>query len=279
MEKLVLAIDAVNPDKSAMEFACFLGRVTRSDITGIFLEDLSDEQKPVVKELHGMPYVAWEEDQHSEKFRFKNSLIERNIEYFKEGCINRGVNYILHRDRGIPAHDLIEESRYADLLIIDTETSFNKRYEGVPTEFVRDILVKAECPVIIAPGNFEALDEIVFTYNGSQSSIFAMKQFTYLFPQFSTKKVTLLEVNDSGEWIKEDDLKLREWLKAHYTDFHFDALKGKPGNRLFDYLYKRQNMLVVMGAYGRSAMSRFFKASEAETIIKTITQPIFIAHY
>lgn len=279
MEKIVLAIDAINPDKSALEFACYLGRLTRSDITGVFMEDLTSEEKPVLKELHGMPYMDWEANQQSGSYQFKTSLIERNIEYFKEGCINRGVNYKLHRDRGLPVHDLIEESRYADLLVVDTETSFNKKYEGIPTEFVRDVLKKTECPVVIAPEDFEELDEIIFTYNGTSSSLFAMKQFAYLFPQLHNKKAILLQVNDSGEWEDADDLKLAEWLETHYDNFSYEALKGKPSIKLFDYLYQRKNIFIVMGAYGRNSVSRFFKASEAENIIKTISQPIFIAHF
>ena len=33
-----------------------------------------------------------------------------------------------------------------------------------------------------------------------------------------------------------------------------------------------------MGAYGRSKISQLFKKSKADVLIKTITQPIVIAH-
>ena len=33
-----------------------------------------------------------------------------------------------------------------------------------------------------------------------------------------------------------------------------------------------------MGAYGRNDLSQFFKISHADILIKTVTQPIFIAH-
>jgi nucleotide-binding universal stress UspA family protein len=161
---------------------------------------------------------------------------------------------------------------------VDLGTSFKKHYEGSPTEFVRDILKKAECPVIIAPESFEALDEIVFTYNGSASSVFAIKQFTYLFPQLHNKKVSIIQVNEAGEWRDPDKYKFKEWLKEHYTDLHFEALKGETEAKLLDYVFKRKNMFLVMGAYGRNALSQFFKSSHADLLINTVTQPIFIAH-
>jgi hypothetical protein len=278
MEKILLAFDAVNPDMSAFEFACYLGRLTKSKITGVFLENLAGEERPILKHVHGMTYVDWTINEKSDDHKAKIELIEKNIAFFKEGCINRGVNYSLHQDRGVPANELVEESRFADIIVADAETSFNKRYEGSPTEFVRDVLKKAECPVIIAPESFDAVDEIVFTYNGSASSVFAIKQFTYLFPQFHNKKVTIIQVNEEGEWKDTNKYKFKEWLKEHYTDLHFEALKGSTDVKLFDCLFKRKNMFLVMGAYGRTGLSQFFKRNQADLLINTVTQPIFIAH-
>ena len=278
MEKILLAIDAINPDKKTLEFACYLGRLTKSKVTGVFLENLAAEESPRVKNMNGKGYVDWEVDEKSDEHKAKMELIEKNISLFKEGCINREVSYRLHRDRGVPASELIEESRFADVLVVDAETSFNRRYEGTLSEFVRDILRKSECPIIIAPESFEAIDEIIFTYNGSSSSVFAIKQFTYLFPQFYNKKVSIIQINKDGEWHDPDKYKFSEWLKEHYIDLHFEALKGETDNKLFDYVFGKENMFLVMGAYGRNALSLFLKRSHADLLIKTVSQPIFIAH-
>jgi hypothetical protein len=278
MEKILLAIDAINIDNTSLQFASYLARLTNSKITGVFLENLVAEERPMVNKMQEMTYGDWEVDERSAERNFKMELIERNIKIFKEECINRGVSFGLHRDRGVPARELIEESRFADVLVIDAETSFNRRYEGTPTEFVRDILKKAECPVVIAPGSFESIYEIIFTYNESPSSVFAIKQFTYLFPQFSSKMVSIIQVNETGEWKDPDKYKFKEWLKEHYTNLNFEVVKGNIDNKLFDHLFKRKNIFLVMGAYGRTEVSQFFRRSHADLLIKTATQPIFIAH-
>jgi hypothetical protein len=278
MEKILLAIDAINLDTNSLEFACYVAKLSKSKITGVFLENLMSEERPVLKQVHGMAYMDWVVDEKSDEHKAKLELIEKNISLFKEACINREVNYSLHRDRGVPALELIEESRFADMVVVDAQTSFNKRYEGSPTEFVKDILKNAECPVVIAPYNFETIDEIIFTYNGSSSSVFAIKQFTYLFPQLHNKKISILQVNAEGEWKDPDKYKFKEWLKDHYTDLHFEALKGDTDAKLVDCLLNRKNAFLVMGAYGRNALSHFFKRSHADLLIKTVTQPIFIAH-
>jgi hypothetical protein len=279
MEKILLAIDAINPHKSALEFACYLGRLTKSKIIGVFLENLVAEERPVLKKMHGMTSVDWQLDENSEEHKAKMNEVERNISFFKDGCISGEVSYRVHRDRGVPVRELIGESRFADVLVVDAQTSFNKRYEGNPTEFVRDVLKKAECPVIIAPERFEGADEIIFAYNSTSSSVFAMKQFTYLFPQLHNKKVTILQVNEAGKWHDPDKYKFKEWLNEHYTDLNFEALKGETDVTLLTHLLNRNNIFLVMGAYGRSAISRFFKHSQADLLIKTVSHPIFIAHF
>jgi hypothetical protein len=279
MEKILLAINGINVNRNALEFACYLARLTKSKIIGVFLENLVADENPVLKQMHGLRYLDWEVDEKSDEYTSKMELIERNISIFKEGCINREVRFGFHRDRGVPAQELIEESRFADVIIADSETSFNKRYEGVPTEFVRDILKKTECPVIIAPENFDAVDEIIFTYNGSASSVFAIKQFTYLFPQLNDKRVNIVQANKKGQWEDSHRYKFKEWLKDHYTHLHFEAIKGETDTELFDYAFGKENIFLVMGAYGRNSLSRFFKRSHADVLMQTVTQPIFITHF
>jgi hypothetical protein len=278
MEKILLAIDAINPDTSAMDFACYIARLTHSKITAVFLENLVADNSPVLTHAYGTPYVDWVLDENSPEYRDKKTTIEKNIELFKQSCENRCIQYNLHRDRNLPANEIINESRYADLIIVDAAMSFNKRFEGTPTEFVKDVLKEAECPVIIAPESFEGIDQIVFAYNDTKSCVFAIKQFTYLFPMLKDKKAIVLQINEEGVWADKDKYIFKEWLQDHYSDIVFEAFKGDTDDKLFDYLFKKKNVFIVMGAYGRTSLSRFFHHSHADRIIKTVTQPIFISH-
>jgi len=278
MEKILIAIDAVNANPHSLDFACYLGRLTNSKITGVFLENLIEDEKLVLQEDHGARYVSWEVDKGSQAFQNKMETIEKNLRLFKDACDKRGVRYSVHRDSGDPAREIIRESRYADLLITDAETSFNRKFDGVPTEFVKDVLKDAECPVIIAPESFEFIDEIVFTYNASKSSLFAIKQFCYLFPELDDKKITVLQIEDDDDSTEPEKEKFKEWISGHYSSIGFETLKGDPETELFAHLLRKQKVFIVMGAYGRSNLSQLFKHSRADLLIKTVTQAIFIAH-
>lgn len=279
MEKILLAVDASRLNKVSLEFACYLAKLTKSKVTGIFLENLVTEEKPVLKKTSGMVYLDWKIDERTEACKRKLQLTEKNISLFKESCIKEEVCYEVHRDKGLPETDLLQETRFADLLITDATLNFAAHYAETPSSFVKDILSKSECPVVVAPDRFQPVDEMIFLYNGSAAALFALKQFTYLFPQLGNKKITILQVNEAGSWQDPDKFKLKEWLKNHYTDLHFEAQTGNIDNILFDSLFDRKNIFLIMGAYGRSAISVFFKPSHADRLIKKIPHPLFIAHW
>ncbi len=48
----------INPDKYAMEFLCYLGRLTKSKVTGVLLKNLAADEKPVLKQMQGMESMA-----------------------------------------------------------------------------------------------------------------------------------------------------------------------------------------------------------------------------
>ena len=182
----------------------------------------------------------------------------------------------MHRCVGIPIDEIIRESLFADLLITDAGTSFLPGdQEGWPSKFVASLLAEAKCPVILAPFYFDGLNEIIFAYDGTDSSIFAIKQFTYLFPQLSETKITLLQVLSEDETDITEKEKLKGWLMMHYNAVHLESVNGQPDVELFKVFLTRKNKLLVMGAYGRKM---FFKRSTAELVLKTSDVPLFITH-
>jgi nucleotide-binding universal stress UspA family protein len=56
-------------------------------------------------------------------------------------------------------------------------------------------------------------------------------------------------------------------------------MKGNAEDEIVKYLEKsNQNSLVVLGAYRRSTVSRWFRESMADILMKEVKLPLFIAH-
>lgn len=279
MKKIILALDAAQINTKTIDFACYIARLTDSKLTGIFLENFAGRELSVMKNSRGSQYAhVVLETEISENDRHA-TLCELNLHLFQEACKKQYVNCSMHLDRGVPIEEIIIESRFADLVIVDPEISFRKKDEKLPTGFVKDLLVRSVCPVVIAPSNPQDIDEILFAYDGKPSSLFAIKQFTYLFPEFSGKKITIVRVIEKGDSAAINNCPVRELLQIHYPQIEFMFLHGKAGEQLFQYLAFRKNTFVVMGAFGRTMLSTFFRRSTAELVIKANNVPVFIAHY
>lgn len=278
MKKILIAVDPIHLNRSTLIFGSYLARLTRSKITGVFLENLEEDKKVMAKNTYEGTYIEYDVDQQSAAFQTKMELVDEKIRQFKDFYFNHGIRCNVHEDKGTPIKEIIEETRFADLLILDAETSFQEE-AGAPTSLVKRMLAEAECPVVIAPLDFEGIEEIIFAYNGSRSCMCAIKQFSDLFPQLEDKKLTVLEVKEPDESFNINDVKFKEWMQNRFANVHFQSLTGQTETELLGYLIEKKKVFIVMGAYGRSAISNFFRQSVANVLIKTIGQPIFIAHH
>jgi hypothetical protein len=276
MEKILLLINARSPDVFSIDFACRIANLAQTKLTGVFIENLYFEYIPV-DALEGPSYFTTVNKTVNATVTFDT---DQSIRLFKEECLRKGIKPEIYVDRGEPIQEIIFESRFADLVIIDPEVSFYNREEPLPSHFVKEILAKAECPVLLAPDKFETINEIIFCYDGSASSVFAIKQLTYLLPELHDRKVMLLEVSRrSEEEFTEGHRRMIDWLRSHYHSVYYHSLKGDVKDELFNYFFKRERMLIVIGAYGRSILSNFFRKSSADVLIRMVDLPIFITHH
>ena len=278
MKKILLAIDGLKINLKTLDFACHIGSLIKSNLTAVFLENLVAENKLLVKEGYDATYLNWGVDEGTPAHQAKMDLIQKNIKIFKDYCANRKIPYDVLCEEGTPAMEIIRESRFADLLIADAEICFDEKYKGGPTGFEREILKAAECPVIIAPERFNRIDEIIFCYDGGRSAIYSMKQFDYIFPELRQTKTILIEVTKANKAYVTQIEKVKEWLCQRYDHINVEILHGKTKNELFQYLLQRDNAIFVMGAYGRSSLSRLFKRTAAEKVLRTTNLPVFITH-
>ncbi|MBS1563414.1 MAG: hypothetical protein JST39_03450, partial [Bacteroidetes bacterium] len=212
MEKILLAVNAHQLNKETIDFACYIARLTGSSLSAMLLEGLPGsglQEQPLPQPSSSqvsfsgsaaMTGVSGSMVTLSPETEYTNDPAR----FFRDTCAAQNVKCYIYRNRHMPLYEIVAETRFADLLITDADISFEAVKEPSPTLFVRTLLAEAECPVIVAPRNFDRVDEIVFAYDGSASSVFAIKQFTYLFPGLDNRTATLLHVREHGDWTAEE---------------------------------------------------------------------------
>lgn len=279
MKKIILAMDPRNFKPETLDFPAYLTKLAHARLTGIFVEDITPELYLRINNPDAFAFMTMEEQEELLHVNTEKE-INAHIETFRKECGKRGIVGKVFSEKGIPSREMVMQSRYADMLLTNIDTTFSSSSASVPAKFTRYIMANAECPVIITPEEFKGIEEVVFAFDGSASAVFAIRQFTYLLPELSEKRATVLYSNESDvEKDLEGKEELMEWMQLHYEDAYFKTETGSIFNSFISAYRKHPAMIGVMGAYGRSGLSRFFQESSADDILKLISIPLFITHY
>ena len=71
---------------------------------------------------------------------------------------------------------------------------------------------------------------------------------------------------------------MKEFMKRHFPQATYSVFKGLPEIAIVNYLKKQKGTpVVILGAYRRSTVSRWFRASMADVLMSDLKLPLFIA--
>lgn len=210
----------------------------------------------------------------------EDGIITDVISQFERNAKDSSVRYEIYNDFKLTAHEVVKQSTYADLLILSYRIFYNYLTGKPDSSTIYQILKGSKCPVLILPEGTTKIDNIIFTYDNKESSVFAIKAFSNLFARkMKDKIVSILTVMPNvDEEIKNEKL-LLNLVKQHYNDVGLQLLEGHNiSKEINNFAHNVQNPMVVMGAYGRSRISNLLIPSVANYLLKKSNLPLFIAH-
>jgi len=190
-------------------------------------------------------------------------LIKDKLSLFKQECESAGIN--LSFERNISVEKLIKESANADILVADEAA-----------DFLSKILTHLHCPAFIAADD-HLPEKVVLMFNDSDSSKFAIEKYSDLLPEFKDLPTFLLSINPKDENANQSYVQKNPGTT--FSDISIKSLTGKVEKQMQHFLSDLPgHILVVMGAFGRSQISRFFHESLADTVMRNKKVSLFIAH-
>lgn len=277
MKKIIAALDGLKYSESTVEYAVQIARETNSHLVGVFLDDFTHHSYSVydmVPRLEPWTTDIKELNHHDQVLR------NQAVDNFKQLCQQSDTHFTIHHDRNFALPELLHETIYADLLIIARNETLALGTQQIPTRFMQDLLGDIQCPAMVVPEEFDTIEKIVMLYDGQPSSLFAIKMFSYLLPFLKELPVEILSVKSSDQNLHIPDNRLmKEFVKRHFQTAAYQVLHGDPHQEIAEYLKQTdQTPLVVLGAYQRNMVSRWFRKSMADMLMEESKMPLFIAH-
>ncbi len=285
--KILVGLDGSRYSESATEYAIDLFREddTEQDnlLVGVYINSLHygdmlrkarDQREPLYFSYEN---DVFEFDEYAEEVEEKR---DRSVKNFEERCEEAGVNYKVHDHQGSPLVELLEESRFADLIVLGFQTYF-ANVEG-DDDLIHELLKDAHCPLLVVPQNFTPIKNLILTYDGKDDSFYAIKQFTYVLSLTASRNpVRVLSVSkkDEDPIPERDERLMKEFLDQHcHEEVKIDEMKGDPEEAILDALHFSEGPLLVLGSYGRSSFSMLFNPSMADKVLQYRKSPVFITH-
>lgn len=273
MHHIILLSDRKHLPRGAFDFACEMNAQQPIALTGMFLptEDywrMLISPYPYGEGMAPVYYMPPEEVRTTEA-----------MQQFSQLCQECGVPHhrIAEEDYHEIKDDLKTQTRFADLLLFSDE-SFHQHLGGdIPDEYTGDALHYSECPVMVVPENFQKPRRIVLAYDGSASSVFAIREFARLLPSLAHLDTIVVYMDADGERDIPYHGRIEDLAARLYGPTTF--VKLDQGAQPFaEWMRGQEAPLLVTGSGGRSSLSELFRKSFLAEVLKGHVFPVFAAH-
>jgi hypothetical protein len=194
-------------------------------------------------------------------------LLEDNLHLIQNTFSLSKVNYDVEQG-DITLEEILKNSAFADLILADARIMFSDLLYFPLRITFKDLLTDAHCPVLLLREEISQVERIILAYDGSDSSIYSITLPAYL--------VTIHAREDNN---LDYEQHVKSWLPRHFDHVDVEIIQGKASEELPAFINRyADNMIVVMGSYGRTTVSRLFRQSLANAILGKTPASIFITH-
>lgn len=268
MKKVVLLVDSLHYSNQVFHFIEALNKIEPLTLDGVFLSS-ADFTAVWSYPLYSVAAISENEIKENER------QLKLNITSFSRQCEVLQIPFVVHNEAdGVVFDTIRKESRFADLLLIDTGV-FYKDMGEPPNDYLKQTMEISECPVLLVPPAGYLPKSLALLYDGSESCMFAIKQFAYLFPVLRTLTACCVYVDEKGANLPSEK-KMKEELRLWYPNLTFQIARDV--HHYHHWFENYPNPLIISGAYGRPALLEFVRKSFLSNIINDRQYFIFLAH-
>ena len=275
MKKVLLVFDGSNFSEGAFEFVNKLNKIQPLLAIGAFMPQVDYANMWNYSAAAGVDtgpmYFPTVQDE--------DEAIDNTMEHFRSLCISNEIQFRIHKNVSeFSLPNLKEDSRFADVVVLGGELFYKGVIFSNQFEYLKNTLHISESPVVIVPENYSFPEQNILAYDGSEQSVYAIKQFAYLFPELAKNKTLLVYANEEQEGEIPAKDQVRELVAQHYNYLNILPLGVNPKKYFSEWIKAQKASILISGSFGRSGLSLVFKKSFVTDTIIEHKIPVFIAH-
>jgi nucleotide-binding universal stress UspA family protein len=270
MKKILLILNESHIPRQVMQTAVAIAKEKNSFLEAVFISDINalNFNYPFPNDLNLTADKLSSEISTEESLR----LIQSIGQVFRDTCDDCKIEYTIDIEKTLSIKELIMLSRFSDLIIADARADTDDY-------ILKELMANSHCPVMLVSKNTRPPEKIFLAYDGSSSSMYAIKMFSYLFTEHKDLPAQFFHIS-SGDTVEIPHVdEIKTWASKHFSDIKFELIPGNTRKELVDFIiHDSEKAIVVMGAYGGSSIVRAFHTSMAESLINETKASLFITH-
>lgn len=275
IKSILIPTDGSEYSKVALEYGIYLAEKFGAKVTGLHVLDLRDLEGPLFSDIAGSlgftPYQNY-------LAKFQKILEDRGdliLETFRNSCQEQSIRPDLKRLSGVVPSIIAEEAKKVDLVIIAQRGEHERWASGLLGSTTESVVRKSPRPVLVTPGAFRELGNILVAYDGSVESNKALKTACELFAFSDTglKSVVVTSDEKRREALTEE---IEAFVSPYQVDVDIECLKGEASKEILRYAQDNRIDLIVMGAFGHSRIHDLILGGTTAYIIRNTTLPVLL---
>ncbi|MCI0703265.1 MAG: universal stress protein [Planctomycetia bacterium] len=249
---------------------------TGATLVGQTIIDAARITAPAIAPVGSGVYRAFREDPKLiEAKRAADELLAR----FTTRCEEAKVTSKPVQDIGTPAEEILAQAQRHDLILLGMETHFWPGSPKEPCDTLDRVLRSPPRPVVAVPEAVGEGNTAVIGYDGSLQAARTVAAYlaTGLHERYQTVIVTV--DNDFEEASRIAD-RAFVYLTQHGVSVKARPVETRldPASILLDHTLQLKAGLLVMGAFGRSALHEFFFGSTTRGVLRGSKVPVMLYH-
>jgi nucleotide-binding universal stress UspA family protein len=205
--------------------------------------------------------------------------VEQYLEQFALECAEAGVAAKLLEDVGLPADEIVLEAQRYDLVLLGQETRFHFETHEDWDDTLPRVLKSSPRPVVVVPAVRHEGGPVLVAYDGSLQAARALAEFQAT-GLASQSVVQIVSIAADRSIAARNAERAVDYLRFHEIRAEpVPIVTGRSTSEvLLEQAAQRNAALVVMGAYGQSALREFVLGSVTRTLLEECPTPLFLGH-
>jgi nucleotide-binding universal stress UspA family protein len=269
IRSILVALDGSEHAYAALDAALVIARPSKAEVRPVFVDDTSIRQRTVWTVPGLVMDPGFRPDISANIMQLQKTTRETIGRIRKE--INKrakGKRLKLHIVEGDPVEALLAESMTVDLVAMGRSSYAADQGPIKLGTVTRQLVRKSPDPILVAQEGptLKARFPILVPYSGSHMSNRALKDAARIGRALKAR-LDVIVVKDKKAEAKPLLDEARRYLSAQQVRSTFNAIVGRPDEKIVTTAKKKRSGLIVMGAYGHGALTELLLGSTAERVI------------